>query len=243
MERNTLYKKTEARSTDTFDERLRSKDRYTNISKSETFRTRPFQESTFIDNVEPSMKLGKDFCTSNTECRNNSEFTYLNQRGVLSPYFKMDTNKAYMSTKADARLYNSAQNQYTELDSRPIQVVYDLINDNILGNPALNNYGRNYTDYSSVNAGQIQYYVDKQFTEPFYTPVYGTKAKSTGTMYKDPMDSIKPHFDREYPEFGKYSDGTCLSFIDDTTKFRDDIISRQQRAHNQNKFSLVYGKI
>lgn len=243
MERNMLYKKTEARRTDPFDERLRSKDIYKNLSKYENFRTKPFRETTFLDNVEPSMEFEKKFCTSNTECQNNSEITYLNKPGVLSPYFAKDTNNTYMSTKADARLYNSAHNQYTQLDTRPLQVVYDLIHDNVSGNRALDNYGRNYTDYNSVNAGQIQYYVDNQLSEPFDTPVYGTKARSTGTMYKDPMDSIKPHFDREYPPFGKYSDGSCLSFLDDTTKFRDDIISRQQRVHNQNNFSLIYGKI
>jgi hypothetical protein len=129
-----------------------------------------------------------------------------------------------------------------QVDTPPIQVVYNLINDNISGNPALSNYGKNYTDYASVNAGQIQYYVDKELAEPFYSPVYGIKSGSVGTTYKDPMDSQKPVFTKEYPPECKYSTGTCLSYIDDTTKFRDDIISRQQRVHNQQKYELVYNK-
>jgi hypothetical protein len=219
--------------------------KYTHLSSYENVLTRPFVESKFYQSVNPSTAIDRNnTCKINNGCQSNVTYTYINKRGPEpSPYFKQDTNGAQMSTKADARLFNSAHNQYTQLDSTPIQVVYDLINDNISNNPKLKDYGKNYTDYKSVTGGQIQYYVDREFSEPFYSPIYGTRAKSTGTMYKDPMDSVKPHFDREYPEFAMYRDGTCLSYVDDTTKFRDDIISRQQRVNNQKDFSLLYGKV
>lgn len=204
-----------------------------------------FEHRTFIDDVEPSIPFtNSDMCLTNNECIDNSTYKFLNKRGAeRSPYFEKDSNGAMMSMKADARLYDARHSYFMQLDTAPEQVVYDQINDNISGNPKLTGYGKNYKGYSTVTGGQIQYYVDKQQSEPFYSPVYGTKARSIGTTYRDPMDSVKPHYDREYPAYGEFKDGTCLSFLDDTTKFRDDIISRQQRVHNQQKFELVYGRM
>ena len=204
-----------------------------------------FEHRTFINDVEPSMSMTTDqMCRTNNQCTDNNMYKFLNKRGVEdSPYFEKDSNGAMMSMKADARLYDARHSYFMQLDSSPIQVVYDQINDNISGNPKLTGYGKNYTGYGNVTGGQIQYYIDKESSEPFYSPVYGTKAKSIGTTYRDPMDSVKPHYDREYPSYGEFQDGTCLSFLDDTTKFRDDIISRQQRVHNQQKFELVYGRL
>ena len=219
--------------------------RYIGVGSCQNALTKPFVEVEFLNSVNPCNTIERDTaCRINNGCTDNSVYNYLNKRGVPpSPYFKKDINGTQMSTKADARLYSSAHNQFMELDSVPIQNVYNSINDNVSGNPELNNYGKNYSGYSSINAGQIQYYVDSELSEPFYKPVYGTKAKVTGTMYKDPMDSVKPHFDREYPKFGMYNDCTCLSSIDDTTKFRDDIMSRQQRVNNQKDFSRIYGNV
>lgn len=220
------------------------KENYTKLSSYDTPICGEFTHRTFLDDVEPSMSVTTDkMCKTNNQCSDNEVYKFLNKRGVRSsPYFEKDSNGTAMSMKADARLYDARHSYFMQLDSPPVQVTYDLINDNISGNPELSGYGKNYKGYSTVTGGQIQYYIDKELSEPFYSPVYGTKAKSRGSTYKDPMDSVKPHFDREYPVYGEFRDGTCLSFLDDTTKFRDDIISRQQRVHNQQKFELVYGK-
>lgn len=220
-------------------------DVYTKLRSYNTPLCQPFENKTFLQDVEPSMQITRgEMCRTNNLCQDNSVYTYLNQRGVASsPYFqKNNGNGEYFNTKADSRLFDVRHNHYMQVDTPPIQVIYNLINDNVSGNPALSNYGKNYTDYASVNAGQIQYYVDKELAEPFYSPVYGIKSGAIGTTYKDPMDSSKPVFTKEYPPECKYPTGTCLSFINDTTKFRDDIISRQQRVHNQQKYELVYNK-
>ena len=134
-------------------------------------------------------------------------------------------------------MIDTSRSYRQELDIKPIQVVYDLINDNISRNPDLNNYGTNYKDYSTVTGGQIQYYIDKE-EEAFNNPVYAAKTKATGIMYKDPMDSIKPQFDKEYPT----ESFTGLSWLDDSCSFRDDITSKQQRVINQRRYELVYSK-
>lgn len=190
----------------------------------------------FSDNIQPQGKLSYNMCKYNYPCENNSTYTYLNKLGPQpsSTFVKVGSN--YFTTRPDARLLDSSHNYNMGLDTRPIQVEYDMFHDNISGNV---NYGKNYHDYSSVTGGQIEYYIDNDFREAFYSPVYGMKSKSVGVMYKDPMDNIKPMYNKEYSR-DEIKDG--LSFINDTTKFRDDIISRQQRVHNSQKYELYYGK-
>jgi hypothetical protein len=220
------------------------KDNYTSLKSYDTPICGDFTHRTFLNDVEPSMSITTDkMCKTNNDCTDNSVYKFLNKRGVQnSPYFEKDSSGEMMSMKADSRLYDARHSYFMQLDSTPVQVVYDLINDNVAGNPELAGYGKNYKGYSTVTGGQIQYYIDKELAEPFYSPVYGTKAKANGSTYRDPMDSVKPHYDREYPAYGEFPTQTYLSFVDDTTKFRDDLISRQQRVHNQQKFELIYGR-
>ena len=199
----------------------------------------PFEKKIFMQDVEPSMELHKDMCPYNNECKNTNVYTFLNERGVKpSPYFQKIDGE-YVSEKQDGRVIDAPRSIVDRFDIKPIQVVYDLINDNVSGNPALKNYGKNYTSYSNVTGGQIQYYIDKELAEPFNTPVYATKTQAVGFTYKDPMDSIKPQFEKAYPA----ESFSCLSSIDDTSSFRDDITARQQRTHNQQRYDLVYGRL
>lgn len=196
----------------------------------------------FYDELNPDNNINtQDICKHNISCVNNRTYTYLNTVGVPSPYFQKDANGKWYSTKQDSRILDVRHNYNMGLDERPSQVIYDIFHDNVAGNVNLDGYGRNYKDYSSIKEGQIRYYIDKDFVEPFYSPVYGLKSKSVGVMYKDPMDNVRPMFNKEYNNTHNIEDG--LSFINDTTKFRDDIISRQQRVHNSQKYELVYGKV
>jgi len=126
-----------------------------------------------------------------------------------------------------------------QIGEKPAQVVYNMFKDNVSGNPALKDYGRNYSDYASINAGQIEYYIDKDLAEPFFNPVYAMPSKSVGIAYRDPMGNVTPIYNKEYST-EEIPDG--LSFINDSTKFRDDIISRQQRGHNSQRYELVYNR-
>jgi len=196
----------------------------------------------FLNNTEPSLDVlnTNNMCKVNFTCKNTPTHTYLNELGIdQSPYFKPTPEGKYTSVRADSRLIDERHNYNMQLNEKPSQVIYDDLNDNISGNPALKNYGKNYTDYASINAGQIRYYIDKDLAEPFFNPVYAMKSKSVGIAYKDPMDNQVPIYNKEYST-ETIPDG--LSFINDTTKFRDDIISRQQRVHNSQKYELTYGK-
>lgn len=195
----------------------------------------------FMENVEPSFThLNEDMCKVNFTCQSNPTYNYLNPDGIgKSPYFVKTKEGKFTSIKADSRLIDVERGYNMQLNETPSQVIYDMFNDNVSGNPALNGYGKNYTDYSSVTGGQIRYYIDKDLAEPFFNPVYGMKSKSVGMVYKDPMDNNVPMYNKEWP-IENIENG--LSSINDTTKFRDDIISRQQRIHNSQKYELAYEK-
>lgn len=143
----------------------------------------------------------------------------------------------YASNVSDARTVDAVRGIQTRLDTVPYQVYYDLVKDNVSNNPALDNYGQGMRRYQDINAGQITYYVDKSLAQPFYSPVYNIQSEAVGYIFKDPMDSIKPNFNKAYPSNVKTSN---LSFLDDSSKFREDIIARQQRTHNSQKYELIY---
>lgn len=196
----------------------------------------------FLDNSEPSQSTlnTNNMCKTNFSCRNTPTYTYLNTLGIEpSPYFEKTKEGAFTSTVADSRLVDPLRSYNMQIGEKPAQVVYNIFKDNVSGNPALKDYGRNYSDYESINAGQIQYYIDKDLAEPFFNPVYAMPSKSVGIAYRDPMGNVTPIYNKEYST-EEIPDG--LSFINDSTKFRDDIISRQQRGHNSQKYELVYNR-
>jgi hypothetical protein len=143
-------------------------------------------------------------------------------------------DKAHVS--GDPRLKDVTRGIQMVLDKPPGEVRYDLINDNMDRNPDLTRYGKDYKDHSTVNAGEIQYYVNKDTAHPFYSPIYDVNAKTMGYLYVDPMGTERMQFVKEYrPEL--YSK---LSWLNDSSKFREDIISRQQRTHNEQRYENFY---
>uniref|UniRef100_A0A6C0KSA1 Uncharacterized protein n=1 Tax=viral metagenome TaxID=1070528 RepID=A0A6C0KSA1_9ZZZZ len=204
----------------------------------------PYEQKKFYDSDNPSKDDVRNMCRLNNGCKSNDGYTYLNERGVeQSPFFKSGKSSLNMPVEQskvnDARLNDTTRNYIQELDIKPIQVYYNLINDNISHNPELKNYGKNYKGYSTVTGGQIQYYIDNQQTEPFDRPIYGATTKAVGYMFKDPMDAVKPQFEKEYAN----NSFTSLSWLDDSTAHRDDIIALQQRKHNEQKYELVYNRL
>lgn len=195
----------------------------------------------FQDSIQPSQRV---LSTTNIPKTNFSHIDtpthmHLNKPGTESPYFSKTKERTFVSTVADGRLVDSTRNYNMQLGEIPSQVVYDMFNDNVSCNTGLKDYGRNYTDYASINAGNITYYIDNDLSDPFFSPVYGMKSKSVGMAYRDPMDKVAPTYNKEYST----EEIECgLSFISDTTKFRDDIMSRQQRVHNSQKYELAYKK-
>ena len=145
----------------------------------------------------------------------------------------------YAST--DPRLISSFHNgQVLTLDRPPITSEMKLNNINI--DPSLNGYGQNYKTYSDINAGQIEYYINKSQEGAFFEPNFSSSARMFGTLYQDPMGSMKPQYDRQPLKCNNplntknaiYDGG--LSWIQDSQEHRQDLLSLQMRKRNQERF-------
>lgn len=186
-----------------------------------------------------------DMCPFNNGCKDSKNYTYLNQRGVKpSPFFKEEKGeflkKTFASEVPDGRLVDIGRGFFTQtFDSKPTQVYYDLINDNISQNVELNSYGLGYKNYDTVSGGEIQYYIDKEISDPFIRPTYGMPSESTGVTWTDPMGARKVQFNKAYPT----ENIACLSWIQDSSSQRDDLTALQQRKFNEQRFDLVYGRM
>lgn len=142
----------------------------------------------------------------------------------------------------DPRLHNVAGGTKLELDKPPFKCNIKL--DNLTTDTSLNNYGQRYKSYSDVNAGQIVYYTDDSIKDAYFDPLFSKKATAVGTLYQDPMGAMKPQWDRfpdeKYnPVLGNANDvaGTYQSsFLKDTQYFREDLLARQMRKRNEQRF-------
>lgn len=184
--------------------------------------TEPVEESK-IYSLNPqvySTKYSPDF----------GEFQQKMPKGCCEP--------TYMSR--DPRLYSPTRYEYLPLDRPPIngnvklKDVYDKQYDN---------YGCGFTPYENIRDGQIEYYIDKSISKALYTPVFSEPSKVDKVLYRDPMGAMKPQYTRsaifntmnptttirdDYP--------SCLSFLQDTQSYREDIMSYQQRKNNQQRW-------
>lgn len=148
-------------------------------------------------------------------------------------------------------------NHYESINPRSIGICLDRpgmsagVNEHTICDPSLHNYiaGSPYGSTPSrgeygmlqnfpdeccpnyeINNAQIQYYIDPSTQMPFYSPVYSEPASVRYIDYTDPMGSWKPTYVREVCA----PDNPCpLSFLNDTTMWREDLMARQQSVRNQ----------
>jgi hypothetical protein len=83
----------------------------------------------------------------------------------------------------------------------------------------------------NISSGQIGYYIDPSIKGPFYSPIFDMPAQEGYVDYTDPMDSWKPCYTRR-PQADGYS---CLSFINDTSYQREDIMALQMNKFNRSR--------
>ena len=125
----------------------------------------------------------------------------------------------------DPRLLNAMTAQIMPLDRAPMDSNVRL--DDVY-NEKLRGYGQNYTDYKSISAGQIQYYIDKSIEDPYFTPIFEISSNVKGEVYQDPMNSMKPAYFRQTltsanPLQNNMRGFSGLTSINDSTRFREDI--------------------
>ena len=171
-------------------------------------------------------------------------FNKKRERYILNPKVigkdKLDTSFDIICLKYDPRLYNAMTATRIQLDTQPLNSSIKLSTLNTDEN--LNNYGKGYKSYSDINAGQIVYYIENDTENAFFEPIYNTKATAVGTLYKDPMSSVKPQWER-FPEkynpiSGIQSNGDyASSFIKDSQFHREDLTALQMRKINEQRYA------
>ena len=141
----------------------------------------------------------------------------------------------------DPRLISSLHNgQVLHLDRPPTDGAVPI--NETMTDTSLDGYGQNYKSYSDINAGYITYYVDKSMEDPYYLPLFGTSASTQSVLYKDPMGSFKPEYTRTPltstnpvgPTRSHYQG--CLSWIEDSTNHREDLLSKQMSKINEQRW-------
>lgn len=159
----------------------------------------------------------------------NPRYVLLNRLGLnqYPGYVKSGCGVTYLN---DARLVDAARgsaplalDQPALVGSIPLGEIEDV---------NLSNYDM-CAPNASLNNGQIQYYLDNTTKDAFYEPVFGLKSKVYREDWVTPMGDYKPQFTRKPVQDECFS---CLSFINDTSFQREDIMSLQQRAFNATRF-------
>lgn len=147
----------------------------------------------------------------------------------------------------DPRQFDAVRADYTRLDSIPIDGNVRLRD---IYSKKYDDYGKGFNPYEKIRDGQILYYVDRSIENAFYKPVYSEQAEESSVLYKDPMGAMKPEYNRkalintENPTVNRpASYPYCLSFMQDTQSYREDLIALQQRKHNQEKWSARWGSL
>jgi len=143
-------------------------------------------------------------------------------------------------TSPDPTLIDTARGILVPLDRPPIDAdvkLCDIYDEKYTG------YGKNYSGYSDISAGQITYYVDKSIKDPYFQPNFVSSAEVIGDVYKDPMGAMKPEYQRNplkcndpirsHKKNYEYS----LSWLDDSTRQRENIMASQMDKMNQMKWT------
>ena len=173
-----------------------------------------------------------------------SGYTYLNNLPSNDSDFhpvKCGNQTCYTST--DPRLIDAARGTTLILDRPPLDTSIPL--KDIYTDPNLNGFGTKYNSYNDIKGGQITYYTDKSIIDAYSKPNFVTPSKVTGYIRQDPMGAILPTYERDpgyrdpFAENDSYK--YCLSWMDDTTAHRQDIMASQMSVRNSQKWSARWG--
>jgi hypothetical protein len=93
--------------------------------------------------------------------------------------------------------------------------------------------------------GQIQYYIDPEMTNPFFSPLFPKNMKSLGAVYIDPMGSVSYDFRRASgntcgPQQPQDCNDCDIGEFRDSQHHREDIQSSQMRSRNKHEFEPVF---
>lgn len=149
-------------------------------------------------------------------------------------------NKSTGVFSYDPRQFDTKRAQWQILDRTPADGAVTTLS---TYDSRFDGYTTGYREYKDIVDGDITYYTDKSIQDPFFHPVFAEEAKVSTVLYQDPMGAIKPEYNRkailntcnpttEVRENYPY----CLSYIQDTQSYREDLMALQTRKHNQSNW-------
>lgn len=192
------------------------------------------------EDIEPSEKKGYNYL-------NKQVYSTKEEGGYTKIPCQINSTCKDTYISPDPRLYSSTRNDYIYLDTPPINSDVKLRN---IYRDEYNGYGQGPMPYETIRDGQIMYYIDKSIEDVFYKPVYSDPAIHEMILTQDPMGAIYPNHNR-IPLMNTQNPTitTCnsypykLSFIQDSSFFRNDITALQQRKRNESKYSARWGDL
>jgi hypothetical protein len=132
--------------------------------------------------------------------------------------------------------------QSLTLDRPPLNAKIPL--DTIYTDPSLPNYRTGfYNSYKDINSGDIFYYIDTSIEDAFFLPNFTNASNVQGNIYIDPMSAVLPVYERSPIKNNNLLDtknrnySTGLSFLNDTSESREDIMSKQMYRTNKNRYA------
>jgi hypothetical protein len=134
---------------------------------------------------------------------------------------------------SDSRVIDPVRDIKTILD-KPAEV--GSVDMDLVSSLDNSNYGSIYRTYSDIKNGQIAYYVDPSISQPFFSPVYTLSSYVDKTIFKDPMDSIKPEYIKT-PITTTLNSVSSLQDTRDALSFREDLMSKQQNLYNRTSWT------
>lgn len=106
--------------------------------------------------------------------------------------------------------------------------------------PYYSRYGKYYSNYNNITGGQIQYYVDSSIADPYFKPNFVTPAKVTYVAKVDPMGVYRFDYNRDSLQpysWNMCKKDECDSFTHDTLEFRQELMEKQMRPRNEQRWS------
>jgi len=170
---------------------------------------------------------------------NRPGFNLLNP-GTISAYFDKSFKK-----ESDGFVSNDPRTASAvlggakiPLDVPPIYKDVDLKNINF--DQGLDNYGKGYKTYADINTGHFLYYVNNSTANALFEPLFSPDDKIVLKLYEDPMGTIKPEYTRDSSNSRK----CCgkLRWLQDTQDHRQDLLERQMRRNNSQRWESLYNK-
>jgi hypothetical protein len=172
---------------------------------------------------------------------------------TLNPEYRSAARNFYATSDAtvtsnDPRLYDTRRNIQTQLSDPPNQSRVNPFSAESTYGPnahAPKNSASFYKTYYDINAGQVRYYVDSEIKNTVFKPLFTNPATTVVYNYRTPMGTIKPQYIRVplmTTNPASNPNGiprTTLSFLEDTTATREDLMMTQMNKENSRKWSSL----